>query len=280
MLPVARAASPRTIPVFFCVFFAALVFQATGNPFTFSNTNYITINDSPVTTPPGGTKATPYPSSIAVTGLNGLAVTNLTVTLNGFSHDYPSDVSILLVSPLGQMAMLMSIAGGGDSVTNLTITLDDSVPYLLPIDSTLYSATFKPGVGLYPLDFDLALPAPPGNSNAPPDLSVFNGSDPSGVWNLFVVDGSSGDAGYISNGWTMNISVGVPLTVTRSGIKAVLSWPAVTNLTFIPQFTPSITNLTPPVWSNILTTPIEISNRFYVTNSTGGSNRFYRLISQ
>src|ERR1044071_3266773 len=78
--------------------FVAFECRALALPFTFSNTNVIFINDS--TAPP--TKAGPYPSSLTVTGLAGQVITKATVTLNGFSHDYPSDVTMLLVGPGGQ----------------------------------------------------------------------------------------------------------------------------------------------------------------------------------
>src|SRR5271167_288271 len=73
-----------------------------GASFTYSNSNFITINDS--VSPP--TTASPYPSSISVSGFAGQEITKATVILNGFSHAFPSDVSVFLVGPLGQGAIL------------------------------------------------------------------------------------------------------------------------------------------------------------------------------
>src|SRR6266508_4613043 len=70
---------------------------------TFSESTAITIPDS-------GT-ATPYPSSINVSGFAG-NVQNVTVTLRGFSHTCPDDVSALLVGPSGRKSLLMSDVGG------------------------------------------------------------------------------------------------------------------------------------------------------------------------
>lgn len=54
-------------------------------------------NNAPITIPESGA-ASPYPSNIAVSGLNG-SVVKATVTLNNFSRAYPSDVGVLLVAP-------------------------------------------------------------------------------------------------------------------------------------------------------------------------------------
>ena len=145
--------------------FGAVVHMAGSATFTFSNTNLITVADSASAL----TKATPYPSANIVTGLDAQVVTKVTVTLQGFTHTFPSDVSILLVGPRGQSAILMSETGGQDkySVTNLTLTLDDNATNSLPVFTSLTSGVFKPTDGYlslgYPnLPYDFPSPAPPG----------------------------------------------------------------------------------------------------------------------
>ena len=79
---------------------------------TFSNTTPFTITDSPaecVQQP-----ASAYPSQIAVSGLPGV-VTDVNVTITGFSHEYPADVRMLLVGPGGQSTVLYGETGGTDS---------------------------------------------------------------------------------------------------------------------------------------------------------------------
>src|SRR5262245_56614525 len=64
---------------------------------SFTNSNPITITDA--------ANATPYPPAIAVSGLTG-TITNVTVTLNSFSHTFPDDVGIVLVAPTGAALLL------------------------------------------------------------------------------------------------------------------------------------------------------------------------------
>jgi hypothetical protein len=68
---------------------------------TFSNPGSITI-------PASGTigVANPYPSTIDVSGLVG-PITDVDVTLHGFSHTFPADVGALLVGPTAANSVLM-----------------------------------------------------------------------------------------------------------------------------------------------------------------------------
>lgn len=196
-----------------CASFAAAAFCLVSLPlaagtFSFSIPDNIQINDTG--NPP--TTASLYPSTINVSGLDGQSVSQVTLTLNGLSHSFPSDLDIGLAGPGGQMAMLMSEVGGNIKypVSNLTITLDNNAANSLPVDAPLTSGTFKPTRQFPTLPFDFPSPAPSGIANAPADLSVFNGSDPDGAWSLYIVDESSPDSGSISSGWTLDITTAVP----------------------------------------------------------------------
>src|SRR5687767_453246 len=60
-------------------------------------------NPAPITIPSQG-NGNPYPSEITVAGLGGNIVPSgggVNVTLNNFTHDFPSDVGIALVGPTG-----------------------------------------------------------------------------------------------------------------------------------------------------------------------------------
>ncbi len=249
--------------------------------FMFSNTNVVAINTN--TSPP--TKAVPYPSGIGVAGLNGQVVTKVTVTLQGFSHTFPSDVDIMLVGPRGQEAVLMANAGGQDryNVTNLTLTFDDGATNSLPLFTSLVSGAFKPTngyldpyFGYSSLPFNFPPPAPAGNSNSASRLSVFKNTDPGGTWNLFVVSDVSGDSGMISNGWSLNLSVAVPLQIIQSRTNVVISWPASATNGHL-QLSPTL--FSPNTWTNVTTTPASYAGRFNVTNPILGGNTFYRLVT-
>jgi hypothetical protein len=76
---------------------------------TFDNSSSISIPDA---TSAAASPANPYPSEINVQGLGG-TITDVNVTLNGFSHGFPDDVAVQVVSPgpTGKSVRLMSDVG-------------------------------------------------------------------------------------------------------------------------------------------------------------------------
>jgi subtilisin-like proprotein convertase family protein len=149
--------------------------------------------------------ANPYPSDIQISGLTGL-ITGVTVNLENFSHTAPGDVDILLVAPNGRRIVLMSDAGGGAAVSNLSLTLTDSAAASLPDNAALTSGIFKP------TNFDetdtFPAPAPPGAVSGA-TLGAFYGSVPNGTWSLYVVDDNGANAGTIAGGWNLDIQSSV-----------------------------------------------------------------------
>jgi hypothetical protein len=228
------------------------------------------------------TAASPYPSSLTVSGLTGWKVAKATVTLHGLSHTFPSDISMLLVGPQGERALVMAQTGGQNrySVTNLTLTLDDDAANPLPIYTSLVSGTFRPIDGYlvlgYPhFPYDFPAPAPAGNSNSPALFGVFKNTDPNGVWNLFVVDDSAGDTGSIAGGWSLSVSVGVPLQIAQARTNVVLSWPLVAANCSLQ----SALSLGPTLqWSNVTTAPVTNAGRLVVTNPAPQRSTFFRLV--
>ena len=83
---------------------------------TFTNSTAITIADF--------TTASPYPSSIMVTGTTG-NVSDVNVRINGLTHTFPDDVGYLLVSPTGARMVIQSDVGGGADLVGRNYTLDD-----------------------------------------------------------------------------------------------------------------------------------------------------------
>jgi subtilisin-like proprotein convertase family protein len=174
------------------------------NVSTFSNATAVTIPATGTGTSTGA-PATPYPSTIEVSGLSG-TVSKVRATLTGFSHTFPSDIDVLLVGPGGQKLLLMSDVGGSTDAVNATLTFDDGAA---AIGATVVSGTFRPtnsGTGdVFPA------PAPAGPHPDPQQLSVFNGQNPNGTWSLFIVDDLGGDIGSLSGGWSLEITTADPL---------------------------------------------------------------------
>ncbi len=170
-------------------------------------------NPAPIMVPESGPSPT-YPSTIDVpapatadlsVALPG-RIRKLTVRLTNVTHTYPADLDIALVGPGGQAVMLMSDAGGGFPLSGVTLTFDDAAPVALPGAAPITTGTYKPtNLGAVP-DTQFPAPAPPlpyGTS-----LSVFNGTDPTGTWKLFVRDDLAGDLGAIVGGWSLEIVTG------------------------------------------------------------------------
>jgi hypothetical protein len=177
---------------------------------TFSNTTAITIPASG-TGATTGAPANPYPSTIAVSGLTG-TVTKVTATLTNFSHTFPSDVDVVLVGPGGQFCVLMSDAAGTATLTGRNYTFDDAAAATLP--SGAASGTYRPTNTAGPDAFPS--PGPGSITQVNPVLSVFNGVNPNGNWNLYVVDDAVGDTGSFAGGWTLNITTRTPDCTTTA----------------------------------------------------------------
>jgi subtilisin-like proprotein convertase family protein len=197
---------------------AALLFAtaqvAKATTFTFSNTAPITIN--------AFGPATPYPAIINVAGITSL-IGDLNVVLTGFSHTFPSDVGVLLVGPAGQTVVLLDGVGGNTPVTNVNITLDDQTSASLPASGPIVSGTYKP-TNFFPSDV-FPSPAPGGPYGSL--LSVFNGTNPNGMWRLFVNDFSPGDSGSISGGFGLQLTTvpePAPLLLVGLGLFTVMIW--------------------------------------------------------
>jgi hypothetical protein len=171
---------------------------------TFSNTTPITILPGPdgveVATP-----AAPYPSLIAVAGFTNGRILDVNVTLHGVSHTYPADIDILLAAAHlpGLNAVVMSDAGVTTGVSDVTLTLDDQAAAALPSSGALATGAFRPANHTASRTEEFPAPAPtPSGAVA---LSLFNGSDPNGTWQLFVVDDYGEDGGSIAKGWSLEI---------------------------------------------------------------------------
>ena len=101
----------------------------------------------------------------------------------------------------------MSDAGdppGDEAVTGITLTLDDEAATFLPEEEVLTTGSFRPtdvGEGFFD-DFPGPAPTPTGNTA----LSIFDGANPDGQWQLFVFDNGFQDTGALAGGWALEIT--------------------------------------------------------------------------
>ena len=153
---------------------------------TFTKKQKITIGNG-VSNP---VKGDPYPSLLRVSGFSQARITDVNLVLHDFSSEGPADLDILLVKK-GVGALMLSDAGGLDDIVDITLTLDDEAKGTITQTGQLKSGRFKPakfnGVLNGPESSD-AFPSPAPARGRQARLDVFDGLDPNGVWQLFVID--------------------------------------------------------------------------------------------
>jgi len=172
-----------------------------------------------MTIPGGPGAASSYPSSCTISGV-GTTVTDVNLVFTGLSHTYPDDLDILLVGPTGASAIVMSDAGAGGDVVNVDLTLDDEAAGPLLDASQIVSGSYRPAN--YGTGDTWPAPAPAPGTNSL--LSAFDGTDPNGVWNLYVYDDEALDSGSLTN-WSLSITTAnspAPLDVAAFSPTALL----------------------------------------------------------
>ena len=235
---------------------------------TFANTTSILIPDSG--------PATPYPSTISISGVAGI-VSDVTVTVSNLSHAFPNDVEMLLTGPSGQNAVVMAGTGGPNAITNVTLTFDDAAPLFLPSPGQIVSGTFKPTENIAA---SLPPPAPAGPHGTL--LSTFDGSDPNGTWSLYVFDNSPGDSGNIANGWSLNLTTINPInnpfvivlsTVTYSNGSFSMTLTGQGGRAYVIEASTDLIN-----WTPVVTNTTSSGGTFRFTDNNAGSfpYRYYR----
>ena len=220
-----------------------------------------------------------YPSTIAVSGVVGV-VSKVSVTLSNLSHTYPDDLDILLVGPNNSYAMLMSDAGGGNGLSDVTLTFDETAANSLPDRFAISSGTYRT------TDYDsadlLPLPAPAGPYAT--NLNVFENIDPNGTWSLYIFDDTFSDQGQLAGGWSIEITtVGridpQPSLLVAGRINAAgrfeLMLKGQAGGKYLIQSSPDMRG-----WTTIGNTVLAPSNTLLFSDPSpaGSSPRFYRAI--
>lgn len=157
---------------------------------------------------PSSGPANPFPSTINVSGYTG-TITDIRVTLTGFSHTFTDDVGALFVGPTGARTILFNGPGtdAGFTANNLNLVFRTDAAAPLPDDAGFASGNFQPGQQQYTDQF--SAPAPQWTEPGPPTghpttFSGFIGTAPDGNYSLFVEDFVGGDSGSISS-WSIEI---------------------------------------------------------------------------
>lgn len=190
---------------------ASFTFVLGTSTLKFTNSAAIILNDN--------TNASPYPSTILVSGVNA-SVAKATVTLNSINHGYPADIDVLLVGPSGEKTMLMAGAGSGNNpLNNVTLSFDDSAANALPASGQITAGTYRPSNYLPLRNMAAPAPARPYGTN----FAAFSGANPNGTWSLYADDNTQLDAGNINGGWVLSLISATPvpkacdLSLTVSG---------------------------------------------------------------
>lgn len=206
----------------------------------FSNLSPITIVDN--------NRANPYPSTIPVSGLQG-NIRSVRATINGFTHSFPSDAGILLVSPSGDKVVLMNKAGTGSAAVNgANFTFDQAATSPIPATGNLATGSYRPADYLSGYTFPTPAPA----REYATSMAAFNGDLANGNWSLYVVDTVAGDSGVITNGWSLSIEteprfVGLNDIAVNEGESATMRFTIADDARFSPSYTLSGSSSAPNV---------------------------------
>ena len=164
----------------------------------------------PLTIPKGAPAVTtgaadPYPATIEVSGFANGRITDVNLILEDFTHPSPQEVDILLTRSSGRQAMVMSDTGGSFA-TDVDLTLDDEAAASIPNGGQLVSGTFRPTFTRTTASDDFVAPAPAHNGSV--KLRAFDGADPNGTWQLWVMDNGDHYTGDIAS-WALEITAEV-----------------------------------------------------------------------
>jgi hypothetical protein len=172
-------------------------------------------NAATVAIPTSG-NATPYPSSIAVSGLGG-TVTEGDGDLTGFAHGFPDDVDVAARRP-GRRADVAplrrgrrrrpSAASTSPSTTRRRPRCPTALPHVRGLGSRAPTSRRR----------TRSLHPPPPRPTAPRSPSS-TAPTRTGTWSLFVRDDFSGGSGTIAGGWSLSITTSAP-SAARVGRRA------------------------------------------------------------
>ena len=158
----------------------------------------VTIADSGSSPP-----ATPYPATIDV-GAREPVITDVDALFTNVIHEWAGDLDFLLVGPNGAPVKLISDSGDGMDAAD-AIVIDDEAGAGMP--ETFEAGRWRPFDWI---DGSLdAFPAPAPQAAPGLSLTAYDGSNPNGAWQLYVVDDDPSSTGTIG-GWGLTIRTRPP----------------------------------------------------------------------
>jgi hypothetical protein len=173
------------------------------------------------------------------------------------------------VSPQGQKVLLMSDVGAGFDLNAVTLRFDDDAPSTLPAAAQIVAGTYKPSnVGGGDLFF---APAPPPPYSA--TLSAFYGIDPTGDWQLYIVDDQGSDEGALASGWRLSFTFTVALRIEQFAGSIVVSWSAL-EPGYVLESASAPAGAT---WTVVTSSPPMVNGRFTVVLPASGTQKYFRL---
>jgi len=210
-----------------------------------------------------------YPSVINVSGLVGI-VTGVTAGISNFGHTYPSDVAMVLAGPSvpSQGVVLMDDCGGSNVAQNLNLAFSQNAASFLPLTAALSSGTYKPtqyGVVDLPATTPSQIEAAPTSFTT--NLTTFVGQAPNGAWALFVADEAQLDRGYVSNGWSLIVSTGIPVQSDSDLEMTMTCTPSSATANNILTYNVTVTNYGPATATNVTVANTLPSGVSYVGSS-------------
>lgn len=161
-------------------------------------------NTTPLSLTSSAVASSPYGTTISVAGAPSRVAT-LRVSIENISHTFSGDLQALLVAPGGQTVALLGGVGGNSDLFGQTWTFSHEAATQLPGPAGVpVSGVYRPSV------FSLQAfpaPAPPPIGSYSTDLSSLYGTNPNGVWTLYVSDiVPTADNGTVAGGWSIEIT--------------------------------------------------------------------------
>jgi hypothetical protein len=166
----------------------------------------ITTNTADIVVPAGPQTSgisNKYPATKTFDTPDGQVINDLNLNIQGFNHQHPDDVDMLLQAPTGESVMTMSDACGSTDInTSFNWAFDDESPFTFS-DATFTNCNQN---SIKPVDFDTTdtMPAPAPARPYGTSMANFDGLQ-GGAFRLFINDDSGGDTGYI-NGWDITMT--------------------------------------------------------------------------